>query len=335
MTVNISKPALNLREELASLRNQGASREDKLYLDGLVTNGQFAYDGDWDLVNFTISGGKATHTQSGTGKLIQSGIGLIEGNIYVLKFDVANRTQGNLYPRLGSYSNLATLSSSANGSHTYVVEAQSDDRIEFVANSGFDGEIDNVSVYEAGKNLAKNGEFQASTVNWSVEGDAATALSINNERLKIDAATSYDGAKQTLSTIIGKTYTIEAEYELGTSTAAGLRLFGNSTTQATASSGTITLTEVATITAPSLRLTSGASTGSVFFKSVRVYEGNHPVIQRVSSAYDVKDVYIDGELAREGEGYDYQVKTDGIDQWIKLEVEPTSATETVVIGVRK
>lgn len=41
MTVYIEKPSLNLREELASLRNQGGYQEQQFYFDSLVTNGTF------------------------------------------------------------------------------------------------------------------------------------------------------------------------------------------------------------------------------------------------------------------------------------------------------
>ena len=44
MTVYIEKPAVNLREELASLRNQGGYQEQQFYFDGLVTNGTFDTD---------------------------------------------------------------------------------------------------------------------------------------------------------------------------------------------------------------------------------------------------------------------------------------------------
>tara|TARA_R110002012_G_scaffold19366_1_gene69979 strand:- start:236 stop:649 length:414 start_codon:yes stop_codon:yes gene_type:complete len=69
--------------------------------------------------------------------------------------------------------------------------------------------------------------------------------------------------------------------------------------------------------------------------NIIINKGLHPVIQSIPYGYDVKDVYIDGELAREGEAYDYEVKTDGINQWLKPTVEPIATTETVVIGVRK
>ena len=41
MTVYIEKPALSLRSELASLRNQGGYQEQQFYFDSLVTNGTF------------------------------------------------------------------------------------------------------------------------------------------------------------------------------------------------------------------------------------------------------------------------------------------------------
>ena len=59
MTVIVSKPAVNLREELASLRNQGGYQEQQFYFDGLVTNGTFDADTDWTKeTGWTISGGK-------------------------------------------------------------------------------------------------------------------------------------------------------------------------------------------------------------------------------------------------------------------------------------
>jgi hypothetical protein len=44
MTVYIEKPAVNLREELASLRNQGGYSEQQFWFENAVTNGDFATD---------------------------------------------------------------------------------------------------------------------------------------------------------------------------------------------------------------------------------------------------------------------------------------------------
>ena len=59
MTVIVSKPAVNLREELASLRNQGGYQEQQFYFDGLVTNGTFDSDTSGGRLQWTglFSGG--------------------------------------------------------------------------------------------------------------------------------------------------------------------------------------------------------------------------------------------------------------------------------------
>ena len=55
MTVLVSKPAVNLRSELADLRNQGGYQEQQFWMDGLVTNGTFDADTDWTLENGCLS----------------------------------------------------------------------------------------------------------------------------------------------------------------------------------------------------------------------------------------------------------------------------------------
>jgi len=65
MTVYTEKPAVNLREELASLRNQGGYQEQQFYFDGLVTNGTFDTDlSGWTNSSWTWSSGSAATTGS-------------------------------------------------------------------------------------------------------------------------------------------------------------------------------------------------------------------------------------------------------------------------------
>ena len=92
MTVNISKPALNLREELASLRNQGASREDKLYLGNLIDNGDFRNgSAGWTLDGFTVSNGKLVKVSgTGNGKEAATSCNLIGGKTYIARFLTLN-----------------------------------------------------------------------------------------------------------------------------------------------------------------------------------------------------------------------------------------------------
>ena len=101
MTVKISKPAINLREELASLRNQGGlPKEDKLYLDNLVDNGDFSNGTTgWSVLygSISVSSGVLTLTEDGsdavTARVYQS-IPVQQGKTYVVKASVSNATAG-------------------------------------------------------------------------------------------------------------------------------------------------------------------------------------------------------------------------------------------------
>lgn len=128
-------------------------------LDGseLVANGTFDADTDWTKVNFTITGGVAVpDPASATCTLTQTDLGMISGQTYVLEFDVSGRTTGNLYPRAGSYTNLATLNTTANGHHAYTF-TRTNDLVQMVTNTGFDGVIDNVSIRRVLPDRSVNG----------------------------------------------------------------------------------------------------------------------------------------------------------------------------------
>ena len=99
MTVYIEKPAVNLREELASLRNQGGYQEQQFYFDGLVTNGTFDSDTDWTKgTGWTISGG-AAYANSGTsdGAYFEQNIGLVSGKTYYYTMTVGGTVSGSNY----------------------------------------------------------------------------------------------------------------------------------------------------------------------------------------------------------------------------------------------
>lgn len=88
MTVIVSKPAVNLREELASLRNQGGYQEQ-----------QFWFAADGTTVDFPLkSGWKPLHVFN-AGLLQKEGSGdeyevFYENLIYIVSFNVAP-TNGN------------------------------------------------------------------------------------------------------------------------------------------------------------------------------------------------------------------------------------------------
>jgi len=90
MTVYIEKPAVNLREELASLRNQGGYQEQQFYFDSLVTNGTF----DTDTSGWSTSG-----SGSGTWAVTSGELGCTgqTSNSNYLSQPLSNLTVGSLY----------------------------------------------------------------------------------------------------------------------------------------------------------------------------------------------------------------------------------------------
>ena len=56
MTVYIEKPAVNLREELASLRNQGGYRQETFFYSGDSSTTDFPLPKGWKPVNVFVGG---------------------------------------------------------------------------------------------------------------------------------------------------------------------------------------------------------------------------------------------------------------------------------------
>jgi hypothetical protein len=146
MTVYIEKPAVNLREELASLRNQGGYQEQQFYFDGLVTNGTFDADTNWTKgTGWTISGGVASKAVGSSSYLSQAS-SLPLGKTYAFRFTVSGRTAGNVGPRL---ENAAGALANSDGTYTSLITTNSaNPRIIMSADSVFDGSVDNISVFE-------------------------------------------------------------------------------------------------------------------------------------------------------------------------------------------
>ena len=98
MTVYIEKPAVNLREELASLRNQGGYQEQQFYFDSLVTNGTFDTDTAWTKgTGWTISGGSALHTGGFSNITPAVSVGLLAGKTYRAEIVVTAKDAGLIY----------------------------------------------------------------------------------------------------------------------------------------------------------------------------------------------------------------------------------------------
>ena len=146
MTVLINKPSLNLREELAALRNQGSYSEQAFHVGKLV-NGTFDTDTGWTKGSgWTISGGTAVATNVSSGIRIESSITISVAGIYTFSADIVPTASsyaigvGTLSTGEISTTGVVTLTGYlAKGTHSVRVAAWS---------SGFSGTVDNISVYE-------------------------------------------------------------------------------------------------------------------------------------------------------------------------------------------
>jgi len=115
----------------------------------VVQNGDFASASFWTVgTNWAIGAGVATHTAGASGFISQS-IDVPEGD-FDIEFTISGRTAGTLTLLVDGVT-INTYSSNA----TFTVTANSNSRpllIEFLANSAFDGSIDNVSATQSGYN---------------------------------------------------------------------------------------------------------------------------------------------------------------------------------------
>ena len=147
MTVYIEKPAVNLREELASLRNQGGYEEQQFYFDGLVTNGTFDADTNWTKTNATtISGGTGNlNGTTGAGLLYQDILTL--GRTYYAVFNVVSIT-GTLTVINNDGTSLGTYTTTGQKTLTWTQSIANGNFVFRVASGSNIVSIDNVSVFE-------------------------------------------------------------------------------------------------------------------------------------------------------------------------------------------
>jgi hypothetical protein len=154
MTVYISADAKNLREELASLRNQGGYQEQQFYFDGLVTNGTLDADTDWTKgTGWTISGGVATSATATAGALVQT-ISLVAGRSYAVQYEITAYTSGSVLPIFIGGTPVIGSSGSGLGVKTaYITAAAGNNQLSLSKNGSADAySIDNVSVFEVDAN---------------------------------------------------------------------------------------------------------------------------------------------------------------------------------------
>ena len=336
MTVKISKPAINLREELASLRNQGGlPKEDKLYLDNLVDNGDFSngltgWIKDPSTATLSVSNGALNITRNGAYGEATQKIKTTVGKTYKITFTLTAVSHGFQVNFNGYYSGVK----SSTGTYSYYAKADQDEETIYLSilnSTTGTASVDNVSVQEVGENLVTNGTFDYDS-GWTL----GTNASISGGTLSYSGSAGNAISYISVPWVVGETYTISVTVSGLTTGSFYFRAGNQNVDTALVSTNGNHILQYTVPTGANQNLILVPSSGfDGSIDNLSLVEGSHPVIQSIPHGYDVKDVYIDGELAREGEAYDYQVQTDGINQWLKPTVEPTATTETVVIGVRK
>jgi hypothetical protein len=151
MGVVISKPAINIREQLTELKAQQGYEERQFHFDNLVTNGTFDTDTDWTKgTGWTISGGTAIHA-AGSATLLTQSISMTLGKVYQATCDVVacSGGSGSIQFRGGGTTTAANIDATDVGSSvqvTYVAEGNT--QVGVNAGSGTDLTVDNISVYE-------------------------------------------------------------------------------------------------------------------------------------------------------------------------------------------
>jgi hypothetical protein len=169
--VNLQFPATNVNPATPTtvtgrLRNQGVvgSRSasvsaisiggpDAAEFFGQIANGRFDADISWTKGgSWTISEGRARKSGTGDSLLSQQVIGgLVPDARYRLTYDLT-RTAGQIRPRLGGGGAVVQgVQRTADGSYAEILVAQSGNTtLEFDANPGFNGSIDNVQLLRCG-----------------------------------------------------------------------------------------------------------------------------------------------------------------------------------------
>jgi len=162
MTVTISKPAINLREQLTELKATQGYEERQFWFDNLVTNGTFDTDvSGWGNVGTWVNGsvawnasGYADVTVVGYQGVAQVISGLTVGATYSISLEVvdASTDTGRVYVGLATNPGTSTVLNQSTlgvGTHTFYFTASSTSHAVGLSNADGNGSVgyDNVSVY--------------------------------------------------------------------------------------------------------------------------------------------------------------------------------------------
>ncbi|WP_304190883.1 hypothetical protein [Lentibacter algarum] len=160
MTVIVSKPAVNLREELASLRNQGGYSEQQFWLDGLVTNGTF----DTDTTGWTAVDAQSVLSVDTQRMKVLNGDASQAAATQAITTEVGKTYQATFTVTPNEGNPIVRLGTAVNGPQYHSVAYSTESTVSFLfvattattywtlyvgsSTSGHSAYFDNVSVYE-------------------------------------------------------------------------------------------------------------------------------------------------------------------------------------------
>ena len=168
MTVLYEKPALNLRSELASLKNQGGYSEQQFWFENLVTNGTF----DADVSGWTARAGttisqvsgklRVTGGATGYGTAWQA-ISCVVGKTYQLSVDISfpstaysTRVMVDIASTFGAPLTANTTVDASSGTKTVTFVADASTLYVgpqvYTATASSAADFDNISVFEVDAN---------------------------------------------------------------------------------------------------------------------------------------------------------------------------------------
>ena len=158
MTVKVTKPALNLREELTKAQGVVRYEQRQFWMDGLVENGTFDTADGWLETTsgfWTISGGVATLGYTGSYSALYQPLDIQVGKRYKVTFDVSGISGALKVGFTSPYGMQEILGGiTTNGSKTAIAVLTHSDKkgIGIARDNAGGGTIDNVSVFEVDEN---------------------------------------------------------------------------------------------------------------------------------------------------------------------------------------
>jgi hypothetical protein len=216
MTIRTNKPAINLREELASLRNQGGYSEQQFWMDGLVTNGKFDADiSSWN--DDSDAGGTTSWNAAGYLDLVnttgtsrsENNVAVTAGKVYKVTVDVVDLGGSNssaLYLDNGSSSAMAFTQLGVGTHSVYYVAPDSSLQVGLKNfGAGTTVSIDNVSVFEVD---ASNDVIHTMPKGWKPKDVFEDGL-LQREGSTQDYEVVYDGFDYKIKPTVAPTSTTE------------------------------------------------------------------------------------------------------------------------------